>query len=68
MAFDQEQREPVLRLGEPPPVLLEHLGRGAGCAKLLPLGDDAADLLGQRLDGGRTPHGVVFDTVNSSPL
>src|SRR5689334_21208852 len=60
MTLDQQLRQPVLRLGEPPSVLLEHVGRGPGRAQLLPLGDDAADLLGQRLDGGRLPHAACF--------
>src|SRR5919197_3181472 len=60
VALDQQLRKAMLRVGEPPPVLLEHLGRGTCRTKLLPLGDDAADLLGQRLDGGRLPHGFCF--------
>jgi hypothetical protein len=51
VALDQEHRELILRGGEPAAVLLELGHSRAGCSQVLPLGDDAADLRRQRLDG-----------------
>src|SRR4051812_29002603 len=51
VTLDQQVREPALRRSEEAAILLE-LGRPRpGRAQRLPLGDDAPDLVGERLDG-----------------